>query len=782
MKKNSILIVDDDTTSLTALMHILDEDYTVYAEKNGESCLDTAKSLMPDLILLDVMMPGITGFEVIRLLKKDDAVKDIPVLFITGKNNPGDEVKGFALGAADYIAKPYHTQVVKMRVQHQMRIINHARKIERMKESEEKSNLPWELISAASGIAHWDVDVDWDLGLLSPYSEVRWKKSFIAMLGLKGEHINERGETVNDFPDILKSWTDLMHPDHAEQTGEEILAHMTDPTGETKYDSTYLVKVKLPDGNFEWQWFRATGTTFFDAEGKAVKIAGTFENVDKAVKLNEAAERTRLEEEYRSFLGATENIIGNLLNSIVDDSSFDNVMSLVMQKAAEALNVSAVFVMEDDTVAKVPPMRTFNSVEERMIERVRTMLVSCHMRNKLHVQMKEACERADMANAAKGVFLARMSHEIRTPISAVMGISEIQLRGKETPPGIEEAFVKIYESSKTLLNIVNGILDFSKIEAGKMPLSNSEYDVASLVNDAAQLQLPFLEHKDILFKLQVNPTTPTKLEGDALRIRQIISNLLSNAFKYTDEGEVEMSLEYIDGSLTVSIKDTGTGLSDTQLKEVKNEYVRLPKHENSFVNGTGLGLSIVSSLVQMMDGKLEFISCVGKGTTAIVKIPQKALGSEVLGEDVVSNLQRFEFGAWSTSKELEFVPEPMPYGKVLVVDDIDTNLYVAEAMLEAFDISVDLCESAQEAIDKIKQGKTYDVIFMDHMMPKIDGVEATKTLRDMGYNLPIVVLTANVIKGQAEFFMENGFSGFMAKPIDIKLLSSYLVRFVKGRR
>jgi len=293
--KNSILVVDDDTLNISALISILGQDYKVYAEKNGKNCLATAKRLQPDLILLDVIMPEISGFDVIQSLKNDLAVRDIPVIFITGKSSTEDEVQGFSLGAVDYIAKPLNAAIVKTRIQHQMRIINQSRRIGLLLEAEKINDLPWELISAASGIAHWDVNVDWELGLLNPMSEVRWKKSFVTLLGFKGEHLNEQGELVNDFPNILKTWVDLMHPDHVEQIGKEIHAHMTDPTGKTKYDSTYPIKVKLPDGSFDWQWFRATGTTFFNEEGKAIKIAGTFENVDKVVKLKQETDKKPLD-------------------------------------------------------------------------------------------------------------------------------------------------------------------------------------------------------------------------------------------------------------------------------------------------------------------------------------------------------------------------------------------------------------------------------------------------------------------------------------------------------
>ena len=404
-------------------------------------------------------------------------------------------------------------------------------------------------------------------------------------------------------------------------------------------------------------------------------------------------------------------------------------------------------------------------------------------------QLKKAqqLEVAEESSKAKSRFLARMSHEIRTPITAVLGITEIHLRNQVMPPHTEEAFAKIYDSSKTLLSIVNDILDFSKIESGKMPLINNEYDVASLVSDAGQLHLVYLDSKDVTFKMNVDAQLPAKIIGDALRIRQIINNLLTNAFKYTEHGMVELSLKCEtkkdnDVILVISIQDTGVGMTQEQIEELEDlnsEYVRLHEQEKPFVSGTGLGLPIVYSLVQMMDAQFNLTSEVNKGTNINICIPQKISGTEILGAELAHSLQNFESSTWT--KTLTFTPESMPYGKVLVVDDVDSNLYVAEAMLESFDLNIELCESGQDAIDKIRQGKIYDIIFLDHMMPGIDGMETAKILRGMDYNHPIVALTANALKGQAELFMNNGFSGFMSKPLDINRLNSYLVRFIKDK-
>ena len=403
---------------------------------------------------------------------------------------------------------------------------------------------------------------------------------------------------------------------------------------------------------------------------------------------------------------------------------------------------------------------------------------------------KEAMEHAEESNRAKTRFLARMSHEIRTPITAVLGISEIQLRSPDMPPVTEEAFAKIHDSANMLLGIVNDILDFSKIESGKMGLVNSEYEVSSLVSDATQLHMVYLEHKNIAFRMWVDENLPAALIGDELRIRQIMNNLLSNAFKYTVSGSVELSLSREDSqegyiALVISIRDTGLGVTKEQLSALKAniDYTRFHERENPSASGTGLGIAIVYSLAQMMGAEINIESEVGKGTHVVVRIPQKTVsGSELLGKEAVQRLQNFESNTWTAAKKIEFIPEPMPYGKVLIVDDVDANLYVAQGLIAFYDMQIDTCISGHEAIEKVKQGNVYDIIFMDHMMPGLSGMETMKVLRNMGYDHPIVALTANAIVGQAEKFMMNGFDGFVSKPIQTMRLNDVLMRFVRDKQ
>jgi len=399
---------------------------------------------------------------------------------------------------------------------------------------------------------------------------------------------------------------------------------------------------------------------------------------------------------------------------------------------------------------------------------------------------KEKMLIAQENSLAKSKFLARMSHEIRTPITAVLGISEIQMHNPALPLELEEAFAKIHSSSSALLGIVNDILDLSKIEAGKFDVVSDKYEVASLLSDVFQLNMLFLGSKKLGFVVDVDENIPGCLIGDDLRIKQVLNNVLSNAFKYTDAGSVYFAVcgrdEKADCvSLVFVIRDTGQGMNPEQLDALFNEYSRFNERENRFVSGTGLGMSIASNLLKLMGGSIDVQSEVGKGTTVTIVLPQEIGSDEPLGLETVKNLQEFKFKAHPAAKRLSFKPDPMPYGRVLVVDDVDANIYVAKGLMGPYELQIDTCDSGFAAVEKIRSGEVYDIIFMDYMMPNMNGMEATALIRGLGYMHPIVVLTANAIVGQAEEFLRNGFDGFLSKPIVVAHLNGVLHKFVKDR-
>ena len=398
-----------------------------------------------------------------------------------------------------------------------------------------------------------------------------------------------------------------------------------------------------------------------------------------------------------------------------------------------------------------------------------------------------AREIAEDANKAKSEFLASMSHEIRTPMNAILGITEILVEEEALPRHIAEGLEKIYSSCNLLLSIIDDILDFSKIEAGKLDIEPVEYCVASLINDAIQMNMNRISEKPILFELLIGENIPVRLIGDDIRIKQVLNNLLSNAFKYTERGKVTLTVEFVRGrgnedtQFVITVEDTGCGMSEEDAANLFVEYFRVTARKKT-IQGTGLGLAITNRLVTLMNGDIKMRSELKKGTVFTVRIPQKIVDNRVLSDDVVEGLKRFRVNYITTKKRVQIVRELMPYGSVLVVDDMETNLYVAVGLMKLYRLQIDTANSGAEAIQKVKDGKVYDIIFMDHMMPVMDGIEATKQLRELGYKAPIVALTANAVLGRKDLFMSSGFDEFVAKPIDIRELNLILHKYVHEKK
>jgi signal transduction histidine kinase len=528
-EKNSLLIVDDENLNLKVLTRILGSDYTIYTAANGISAIESAMQYMPDLILLDILMPEMNGYQTISELKANEKTHRIPVIFITGLVGFKDEERGLDMGAADFIHKPFSAKVVKSRVRNQIQIVNQIRAIE------------------------------------------------------------------------------------------------------------------------------------------------------------------------------------------------------------------------------------------------------------LYVKV------AEDANRAKSAFLAKVSHEIRTPLNAILGIAEIQLQNENLSPDIKEALNRIINSGTLLLGIINDVLDISRIEAGKLQLIQTKYDVAGLINDTAFLNIIKYENKPIDFTLNVDENIPSMLFGDELRIKQVLNNLLSNAFKYTAAGEVELSFEIENPpaaadvvTLIFRVRDTGQGMTAEQGSKLGDDYSRFNTQTNRTTEGIGLGMSITRNLIKTMKGEIFLESEPGKGSIFTVRLPQGNVGAPALGSITAESLRTF--GSYYTEKTKKTMTErePVPFGKVLVVDDLELNLYVVKGKLLPYGLHIDTATSGFEAIEKVKNN-VYDIVFMDYMMPKMDGVEAAREIRKLKEEherLPIIAITANAVSGVREKLLESGFDGFISKPIDTRELDEILRKWI----
>jgi signal transduction histidine kinase len=534
-EKNSILIVDDDKNNLDTLSIILSSEYKIYTAEEGISAVGIANNRLPDVIILDILMTGMSGYDVLTELKRSAKTRSIPVIILTGLDSDEDEEKGLTLDAADFIQKPLNARIIKLRVRNQIQIVNQIRAIKK----------------------------------------------------------------------------------------------------------------------------------------------------------------------YAREVAASEE---------------------------------------------------------------------------------------------RSKFFARMSHEMRTPLNAVLGLSEMTLDEGGISEDARENLEKISSSGESLLSLVNDLLDISKIESGMFTLVPIEYDLSFMLSDVVNQSIIIKGEKPIDFIVEIDEKLPARLIGDDLRIKQVLNNLLSNAFKYTREGFVKLLVngkhskdENIE--LSVSIIDTGIGIESEYIDRVFSEYVQADLKANKYTEGTGLGLSITKMMVDIMGGKISVKSEYGKGSNFTVIFPQKLIdcmenGDKVIGPEIAANIKNFNYSKRRSSKpRLRRIPAP--YANVLVVDDVIYNLDVARGMMKPYKMQIDCVTSGQEAVDAIREEKVkYNAIFMDHMMPEMDGIEAAQIIRDeiateYAKKIPIIAFTANAIAGNEEMFLSKGFQDFLSKPIENLRLDTVINKWIR---
>ena len=393
-------------------------------------------------------------------------------------------------------------------------------------------------------------------------------------------------------------------------------------------------------------------------------------------------------------------------------------------------------------------------------------LLICSVINEIkNIQsMETQKEQAISSNVSKGRFLANMSHEIRTPINVVLGMDAMILR-ESNDEKIKEYALDIQTAGQTLLSLINDILDFSKIESGKMEIIPVEYDFSSVIHDISNMTLAKIGQKDLKLNINIDNNLPFKLFGDEVRIRQVLVNLMTNAVKYTNEGSVTLTVSGVKQEeniiLTFSVEDTGIGIKEEDIPKLFEEFERIEEKRNRNIEGTGLGMNITTSLLSMMGGKLNVESVYGKGSKFWFELEQPIIDAEPIG-----NLEeRIRMQTLEYNYDVTFVA---PDAYVLVVDDNEINRKVFINLLKDTKIQIDEAESGMECLELVKS-RYYDLIFLDHMMPKMDGIETLHHMKEeKDYpckDTSVIVLTANAISGAKEMYLSEGFDEFLSKPI-----------------
>lgn len=395
-------------------------------------------------------------------------------------------------------------------------------------------------------------------------------------------------------------------------------------------------------------------------------------------------------------------------------------------------------------------------------------------------RLEKELKAAKRETKAKDRFFSSMSHEIRTPINTILGLNELMLRSGELPEEMLKNARNIEGSGKMLLAIINDILDFSKIEAGQMDIIEGEYDVGNLLNEIVGMIWAPAKEKGLQLYVEVDPSTPAHHIGDEVRIKQVLINILNNAVKYTKEGEVRLHLEseYTsddEAVIIMTVSDTGMGIKKEALDHLFDAFVRVDEKKNQGIEGTGLGLAIVKQLVELMGGTITVNSIYMQGSIFTVRLPQKLADYEVSGDINITGLNK-------KSEFEDYVPSfRAPDARILIVDDNRLNAEVESKLLEETMMKIDIALSGAQAL-ALSLRNYYDLIFLDHLMPQMDGIECLFELKKqeggLNKSTPAIALTANAGSENVQLYRESGFDGYLAKPVSGAALEDILVRYL----
>ncbi|MCM1106029.1 MAG: response regulator [Blautia sp.] len=507
----------------------------------------------------------------------------------------------------------------------------------------------------------------------------------------------------------------------------------------------------------------------------------------KITLLNPAAEQ---------MLGLTQEDIGNSFinvflmkegtddfNEVILDTIYEKekvrnkTVDYLLADKPRKLLLTTSYIQSDGEKSVVVVMDDVTALNE-----LRDARIALERIEKINKEYEKAKDEAIRANEAKSLFLSNMSHEIRTPINAVLGMNEMILR-ECTDEQLLSYAANIQSSGKTLLFLINDILDMSKIESGKMEIVPVEYPFADLLLDLWNIIALRAQDKGLSLTFTLDETMPQKLFGDDVRIKQIVTNLLTNAVKYTPQGSIGLHAAYerTGGeqlNLILSVKDTGTGIRKEDMGKLFESFQRLDEEKNRNIEGTGLGMNITMSLLKLMDGDMKVESEYGRGSTFTVTIPQRIVCADPVGSfDEIKSRQEQNRAQRQQAFEA-------PEASVLVVDDNEMNRIVFQSLLKRTKMKITAADSGKNALALIEK-EHFDIIFMDHMMPDMDGIETLHAMKELADSpngqTPVIVLTANAISGAKEMYLQEGFDDFLTKPIDGDLLEQTVADYLPGR-
>lgn len=749
----NILVIDDVMADILILIEILEnEGYNVIGFADGQSGLESVKSQPPDLILLDIKMPEMSGYEVCQWLKANKNTRDIPVIFISAMNDSINKIKALSLGAVDFIDKPFLSEEVQCRVKNHLQ----TRYLQKHME-EQNAKLQLEISEH-----HCTEEALYQSrNELEQHVKERTNSLLKANANLELE-ITERKRAE----EALKKAHEELEKGVEERTAELIKANenlkleikerrRVEKALEKNRERLELAMRGANDGL--WDWNLQTGKIYYSPR-------------------------------WKEMLGYDEDEIENHLSAferLVDPEDKKRIFALVedyLSGRTDQYSIEFKMLHKDGTYRHILS-RAFAKldVDEQYVRLVGTHLDITEQK-RAKEELKKAKEGADIANRAKSRFLANMSHEIRTPMNAISGFTYLTMRTDLTRRQ-RDYMERIRSASDTLLRVIDDILDFSKIEAGKLDIFKQAFRLKEIFDEISCMFTLQTSQKNVELSIEISPDVPPVLFGDPIRIKQILLNLTSNALKFTHSGMIDINVRVIEKiqnyvRLIFVVKDTGIGIPKENIKDIFSAFTQVDDSSARRYHGAGLGLAISKQLAEMMDGDIRLESEQYKGSTFYLTILLEKRSKQDLSE-----------ASWMGNEKFCIIGSQYE-AKVLLVEDNEINREMMQHLLEYEGIQVDTAEDGFGAIDAVFKFD-YDAVLMDVQMPKMNGYEATKKIRILESNIdkknlnslkkrkiPIIAMTAHAMQGDRRKCLEAGMNDYIKKPIDPRQLTKILCKWI----
>ena len=770
----TILVVDDNPANLNVLFDIFgDMSYDMLFASDGETCLNLLKTERPDLILLDVMMPGIDGFETCRRLKANQKTQDIPVIFMTALSETVDKVKGFELGAVDYITKPIQPEEVLARVTTHVTLYRLQKQLEEQnfrlqKEITEHQQTEEALVKAKE---EWERTFDAvpDLILLldTEYRITHANQAIAERLELTPkELIGQTCYTIihgTNLPPSSCPHAQLMHDgkEHVVEISEDLL------------DGDFLVTV----------------SPLFDDDGHlqgSVHVARDIterKRAENALRESEAQKRAILEAmpdmmfclsregEFLDFYTPS----STMLYTQPEDFMGKHLQETFPTHVVEIFQQSMQRLMTGDSPIQILeyqldiPKKGIQNYEARMVmsgkNQILVIIRDITERKRVEVELQKAKESAEAANQAKSYFLANMSHELRTPLNGILGYVQLLKREKNLRESQKSGFDIIERSGNYLLTLINDILDLSKIEAQKMELHESEIHLPGFLTGIAEMIRIRAQQKGIAFRYETISGLPPVIHADEKQLRQVLLNLLSNAIKFTEHGGVTLQVGYRHDEhplkptskestaiLRFQVSDSGIGIPPEQLQHIFSPFTQLADHTKK-IEGTGLGLAISRELIQLMGSELQVKSVVGKGSTFWFDLKLSAIP---------------EWRREDASRTQHIIGQKGEARTILVVEDASESRSLLVNLLSLLGFDMLEATNGHEGLEKAREFRP-DLIFMDLWMPGMNGLEATRQIRQEPTldSVKIIAVSADTFESTQKASLTAGCDDFLPKPINV---------------